>query len=1812
VPTLSIFLIHWERLNSEQRSRCQNVCYAYVTLNSSSFDIQIADESGQVRVLFKKLIVNRVKNVSPTSGKVYLQSVWEKSVIVDQSNQLPGHIPIMIFDTSDSFYNVLRKQSGTLIILVQPGETFQRVIKRKDDPCYYINPDNPKHYVQLFESITEHYQLPEYLVHLWSQPSPTAERLNEQSLNHQLQMGLYSLFQITQRLIQHKPKKDISLLYVSSIAENAPENPLFGAISGFAKTVKQENPRLHYKTVALSSPVEQQLETLLTELLTHDHTEVRYQQDQRWIKTIAEFDPIESHPSIRREGVYLITGGAGGLGFIFGEYLAREFEAKVVLTGRSPLNPKISAKIERLNTTTAGEVIYLSADVSKRVEVETLISQIKNRFQQINGIIHSAGLTQDSYIINKSLDDIDRVLKPKVFGTVYLDEVSQSENLDFFVLFSSAASVLGNAGQSDYAFANSFLDHFAKMRESLRVAQKRSGKTLSINWPLWREGGMRVDDATERFLYQTYGMTPLETQAGLDAFTMGLSPSVTESQLMIIQGSAEQIRRALGLKKQPVQSKPSSSVAEPKVVRDESDVVLKNLQSFLMGMISQILKVKQQDIDPTEYLSNYGVDSISSMMFATQVNETYHLDLMPTIFFEYSSIQSFSEYLYQEHREQIEKVSSPVENAMDSSAVNLEPIAEQKTVTNSNESVLKVQSVEQRFPLSYGQKALWFVYQLAPESPAYNVALIFSIRSEVDIQTLRDTFQALLDRHSGFRTRIVKDKGGEPVQKILEHEKICFEVTDVSDWDSDKLNQQIKTLYQQPFDLEQGPVFRVNLLTRGQQDHVLLFNAHHIVFDGWSLWMIMDELGQSYSAIKNGLSYSLPPIEYSYADYVKWQNDMLNSPKGEQLWNYWKAQLSGELPVLNFPTDKPRPPVQSFANGKTLHFSVTDSLTQRIRTFAQSEGVTPYMILVAAFQILLHRYTGQNDILLGSLATGRGQSEFTKVSGYFVNPIVLREHINHQTTVTDFLGQVRQTVLGALKHQDYPFPLLVDRLKPERDSSRTPIFQVMFIFQRPQEFEEITELLVPTDISKGTRVKLGELELEPYQMSQQEGQFDLTVEMLETKRFIFGDLKYNADLFDESTMTRLIGHLQTILDGMVVNPSLLLSELPLLTDTEKQQLLIDWNNTNRDYSLNHCVHQLFESQADNRPNAIAIVFENQQLTYQALNNKANQVAQILQNIGIQPDHLVGLYVERSPEMVIGLLGTLKAGGGYVPLDPTYPAERLSYMIEDSGVSVILTQQSLSDSLSSILNDHRIQRIHLDDLPIIDNQDSVLTNCESLVQPANRAYVIYTSGSTGKPKGVQISHQALMNFLKTMADAPGLTKDDTLMAVTTISFDIAGLELYLPLIIGAKVILASQTLSNNPEELSNAIDKTDTTILQATPATWQMLLTTGWQGKSSLKILTGGEALSQQLAGQLIQKGKQVWNMYGPTETTIWSAVSEVHRNRLFKTVSNQTDSFESIGQPIGNTTIYILDKALNPVPIGIPGELYIGGIGLSRGYLNRPKLTAERFIPDPFSHQPGSRMYQTGDLAQYQTDGTIKYLSRIDNQVKIRGFRIELGEIETVLAKHPEIQVAVVITHRDTMGFQTLVGYIIPVPGAVPSVSEWRDFLSARLPNYMIPASFVMLNEFPLTPNGKIDRRALPKPDSFVQAVKSDLNLPTQPTEKRLADIWSQILGRQQIGLDENFFQIGGNSLLATQLIFQVRDTFSIPMPVSGLFELPTIAGLARYVDNMMNQSISSQKDTTISTNFESAEQQMIEILKRLEIGEIDVDQAQVLYAKIS
>lgn len=1036
-------------------------------------------------------------------------------------------------------------------------------------------------------------------------------------------------------------------------------------------------------------------------------------------------------------------------------------------------------------------------------------------------------------------------------------------------------------------------------------------------------------------------------------------------------------------------------------------------------------------------------------------------------------------------------------------------------------------------PLSYGQERFWFLQQLEPESSAYNRSLAFRLKGHLDFTYLERSLEEIVRRHAVLRSRVTAVNGA-PIQTILPTASVSLQYLDLvstPSYEQESVAARIaRAQARQPFDLANGPPIRASVLRLDAQDHILLFVTHHSVCDGWSDRVFSEELSILYAAFALDETPRLPDLTLQYADYARAERAFAASGAFDESLAYWKQRLSGERAVLELPTDRPRPAIQT-ANGAALRFQIPGELLEALGELGRQEGVTRFMVLLAAFQILLHRYSEQTDISVGVPMAGRLNTDAEGLIGCFIKTLVLRTDLSGNPTFRELLARVREIALGGYSHQDLPFEKLIADLQPERSLSHSPLFQVFF---------QLRNLPEP-------QVKLHGLEAEPWDFDPGISPLDLSMDLREAKDGLHGLIIFNTDLFDASTIERMARHFHVLLTAAVSESDTPIAQLPILTPQERHQIVVEWNNTYLELPRDQCVHELFEAQAALAPDAVAVLLENQAMSYGELNQRANQLAHHLRTLGVGPEVLVGIAVERSLEMVVGVLGILKAGGAYVPLDPSHPPERLRFMLQDSGASIVVTQTCLR----SRLDDYEGRLIYIDTFAQ-EYADVPMTNPHAPVTPEHLAYIMYTSGSTGKPKGVMIRHSSVVNLVIGESLRMELTAQDRMMIVSSLAFDASVLGLFAPLTHGGAVIIPDNEARYDGTKLLAVINRRNPRIIDAGPTTQQMLLDAAWKSESPITLMLGGETLERGLANRLLELGAIVWNPYGPTETTVQSTNYRVEPG----------EGRVPIGKPIANTTVYILDAHRQPVPVGVPGELYIGGAGVARGYLNRPDLTAERFVPNPFL-KDGSILYRSGDRARYLPDGNLQFLGRDDSQVKVRGYRIELGEIEAALRAQPGVQGAVVVLRQDDLHDPRLTAYIVPEGGAAFDAATLHQALARTLPDYMLPAAFVYLDRFPTLPNGKLDRRALPVP----QVPRAGAhNAPLTATEARIAAVWADVLGIERVGVDNTFFELGGSSLIAAQVISRLREAFQRDIPLRSIFETPTVASLARLVDRMPAQ----------------------------------------------
>jgi amino acid adenylation domain-containing protein len=1032
---------------------------------------------------------------------------------------------------------------------------------------------------------------------------------------------------------------------------------------------------------------------------------------------------------------------------------------------------------------------------------------------------------------------------------------------------------------------------------------------------------------------------------------------------------------------------------------------------------------------------------------------------------------------------------------------------------------------EDRSRLSAGQSRLWFADRLAPDSALYTIGGHFRLEGSLSIAALEKSLGEIVLRHEALRTNI-EARDGEPALVVAPTWSSAMVIVDIASLAPRRREAEAARLAAEEahraFDLGRDSLLRATLIRLAETSHVLLITVHHIASDGWSMGLLYRELSGLYRGFVHERPPALPELPIQYADFAAWQRARLaNDVLGAEL-AYWRERLAGATPVLDLPMDRPRPAIASRRAGHEP-FELSGPLRAAVVALARAEGATVFMTLLAAFLVLLQRYSGEDDLVVGTPVAGRNRTETECLIGLFINTLVLRADLSGDPSFVEVLRRVREGVVADFAHQELPFERVIEELRPTRSLSYSPLFQVMFILQNATsatiDLEGITTTSFPVDS--------GAIDL------------DLSLVLVEAQGGITGSMRYSADLFDVATIRRLIGSYRTLLEAAVIGPEQPCSRLGMLTSAEREAALYTWNRTAAAYPEDRCIDELVAAQAARTPDAIAVAFEGEEVTYAALAVRARQVALQLGALGLGRGALVAIYLERSIAMVAALLGVLEAGCAYVPLDPDLPPERVAFMLADAGVAAVITDRRLATSLPA----SEAVLLRMDEASTWAVEVS-LAAPEGRGGPGDVAYVIYTSGSTGRPKGVAVPHRAVVNFLSSMARTPGLSASDVLVAVTTLSFDIAGLELWLPLTVGARIELASRGDASDGERLRALLASSRATVMQATPATWRMLVEAGFRGPPGFKVLCGGEALAPELGAALAERASLVYNLFGPTETTIWSTLHRV------------VGSDVAVGHPIANTEIYVLDRNLSPVPVGVAGEVYIGGLGVAVGYWHRPELTSARFVGDPFGARPGGRLYRTGDRGRFRADGALEHLGRFDGQIKLRGYRIEPGEVEAVLGRQPGVRQAVVILREDIPGDARLVAYLV-TEGEAPAVIALKQALAAELPSYMVPSSFVVLDALPRTPNGKLDRRALPAPGGARDDAPARFTAPGDRLEAQLVRLWEEILAVHPVSTQDDFFALGGHSLLAARLFDRIEQQLGRRLPIALLFQAPTIERLA-------------------------------------------------------
>jgi amino acid adenylation domain-containing protein len=1551
-----------------------------------------------------------------------------------------------------------------------------------------------------------------------------------QDLQRAQEIGAESVLCLTQVLIGREWEGQLWLATrgVQRVLDSDRVEPAQSPLWGLGKVISMEYPGSWGGLVDL--PLDAGARSLADQLVSvcdgGDFEDlVALREGRRWVQRLEPQENVkQARLELESEASYLITGGLGGIGLQIAQRLVQRGARHLVLSGRTTPSKAAEKAIGELEEQGC-DVNVIQGDVSRENDVLQLFDKMRELdLPLLKGIVHAAGVESIVSLEDANVEQLRSVMAAKLSGTWLLDRITRERGIElsFFVCTSSIASVWGSVQQGSYAAGNAFLTALCERR----LTEDRAATAVCFG--PWKEVGMGAAGEEVLEWLRSRGIRALSSKFALDGMEAMIMGGVTG---IALADNNWPVFRALLESQRPrplLENLGETSLEDfVETDSDSSPSALEGLRAaaeterpalvatIIKDEVSQILNTDPEMLSDDVPWFELGMDSLMAMEATNRLRRRFGNDALSL------------EVVYQQ----------PTVNELKAALLrSIAPALQQSGIAEDVEIVDETQYADGNpveKPASMGQKRVWFLQQMAPMAPQFNLAAAVRFRKGLGVDLAQRVLGELVRRHGALRTTI-DNSNGELVQLVQPWSIPELRVIDLSEEadSEERLNSVQQEEARKPIDIMGDSLIRLTLVNLASSEQVLLIIIHHAISDGVTFNVLLREFLTLYEAFGRDEPSPLPPPKTQFADYAEYESRKLSKRGEDDSVVYWMEELHG-IPALELPSSRVRPAVQTHV-GDSIPVELSGDIQAELHVFSQHAQVTPFVTLLAAWSLLLSRYSGQTDFGIGTPVAGRDGAEWSDTVGLFINMLTLRMKPDQDWSVRELLAHAEAVTRRAYEHQDIPFDWLVEQLNPTRDPGRTPLFQVAMILEVPiREFEERLE-------SEGITVS----DLQPVMGTSQ---FDITLDLVERNRGFGGFLEYNTDLFDRWRIEQMVEHFKTLLSAMMKQPDARISELPLTGRDERQYLLTAWNQTTRDYPLDQCVHERIAAQAGQSPDAIAVVCGEAQLTYRELNKRANQLAHYLQERGVGPEILVGLCVERSLDMVIAVLGVMKAGGAYVPLDPDFPKQRLELMLDDADVKILLSQTQLLDRLP----ERAVEVICLD-----READRIATESthdpEQRAGPDNAVYVIYTSGSTGKPKGVVITHRSLVNFLFSMAEELAFSSKEVLLAVTTLSFDISKLEILLPLLKGARVVIATREEARDANLLRKVLVRSKATTMQATPATWRMLLASGWNRSEAIRVLCGGEALSRELAESLLEVTDSLWNVYGPTETTIWSAIQRVQK---------VSTPIVPIGHPLANTQLHVLDGSLNPSPLGVPGELFIGGDGLARGYLNQPDLTRERFVADPFAADSQARLYRTGDLCCRMPDGTIEFMGRLDNQVKVRGFRVEIGDIEDALSASDGIRQAAVTTWTGPDGFNVLAGYLVSDSEDRPKLDEIKVALRESLPEYMIPGMLMYLDELPLTPNRKVDRRALPSPDLVREQAREEFIAPRTGLERSLTAIWKEVLELETIGIRDNFFDLGGHSLQIVEILSKLKQHFEIEISVVDLFQNTTIETLAEYIE---------------------------------------------------
>src|SRR3989339_881025 len=1639
----------------------------------------------------------------PETKHYFHHLIWQKEPLpaaIDTRSRPTGNT--LFFHSGDDLGARLKEHYGGRVIEIMPCNKYGK----KNDDQYTIT-SSQKDYDQLISHIGS---APiTRVIHAFSLKPRPINTIRD--LKDSQDQRVMSLFYLAKSLQKHQAANNhIDMILLSRHAdivtdqdkEVRPEN---AALIGLGKAISLENPNLKCRSLDIDDKTD--TKNIITEINSpYSAYKVAYRDNERYAEVLDELDLNtlpEKKTEIKEGNVYLISGGTGGLGLAMAKYLSQQAKVKLALLSRNPRKLPILKEIEK----TGSEVLILSADVADEKQLSRAIATIRKKYKKINGIIHAAGVAGDGFIIRKDETTFKNVLAPKITGTWMLNRLTEKDKLDFFISFSSTAAIFSTPGQGDYTAANAYLDAFAK--------NQRAGtkcRTLSINWSAWQEIGMAVDKRTDT---ARDAVRPLTIARAMAAFTSLLARDMDRASIMVGEINYDNLsnryrRHALLIDLSPALEKktaerpaqpnlsnalPAPLITPPVLKGKKEGKDYTDMEKKIAAIWQEVLGYKEIDVNDNFF--EIGGDSLMIIRVQAIIKAKLNIEVPITILFNRATVRALAGYLSKQKS---------------LSHVSIKPVSE-----------------KEMYDPSHAQMRIWIMDKIVSNFPLYNLGFINEITGNLELAVLEKALQILIDRHEALRTGFVELNNGRPMQIIKKDVKANLKIIDLSAANKDAAatteEGAIEQIVNAKFDLSKDELWRTTLIRSKQKKWLFIIVVHHIIADLRSLQIFFSELNSLYYSCLRDQPNSLPPLSIQYKDYAEYEKSPEYAVKLRDQEKYWLKQLGGELPVLDLPTDKPRPAVQTY-DSHTESLVISRELTAKLRELANKNDVTLFVLLLAVFKVLLSRITGQEDIIVGTFATNRDQSELENILGIMVNSIALRTNLGNNPSFSELLSMVRKTVLDGMANKDYPFEYILEKINPVRDLSRPPVFSVVFqVFNKQKNREKgFYDLFLKRDAFDRTY-----------------GQYDINLRLYETvendSQFVLG---YSTSLFNPETSRRLLEHLRILCESVTANPDQKISALEIMTPEEKYKLIHELNDTKINYPKNKTLAELFEERVKKAPNNIAIKYEGQKLTYRELNEKANRLAHFLiKKHRVKPDDIVGIMVERSLEMIIGIIAILKAGGAYLPIDPEYPAERIIRLLNNCGAKTVLAG-----------------RIKKGNIKIIDISKTELfagssaANPENTVRSGDLAYLVYTSGSTGEPKGVAIEHRSVINFITGLTQKIDFSSGQKILASTNLTFDISVLETILPLTQGLSVILSSDEDRRDPSALLSLIKNNQIDIIQFTPSMARPLIERPDFGqclRSVKSVILGGEQLSLRLLEELRELIKKtgsetrIYNAYGPTETTIWSTIKEL-----------TSESDITIGYPISNTETYVLDKNRKLLPLGFPGELYISGAGLARGYFNDPEKTKRLFLPHPFIK--GERVYKTGDLARLRPDGNIEILGRIDHQIKLRGHRIEPGEIEADFQIIDGVKDCAVIGHKDA-----LAAYYTTEGGKSIDIEMIRTRLKTGFPDYMVPTYLVHLKEFPLNASGKIDHKKLPVPGES-DLLKRQYKAPRSAIEKELYGIWREVLSAESIGIQDNFFDVGGNSLMIVQIHQKLEKLYPGRINIAELFTYPTIVKLEEYL----------------------------------------------------